>query len=244
MPHFYELREELLRGGVAPRHVRRYLAELDHHYDDLLAEERAHGVTGAAASAAAIERLGSTEQLASALLAKQELRSITARYPWLVFVIVPPMAAFAGLLLLVITMALLAIESDVFLPDNPPHQKIPLPIPRWFGLTLQAAMFAVNFLIVPLLGTLLTWMAQRQRIRLIWPLLGMVLILVSGLNGSYQTGPNGRILLTLNTIIPWNGPFGPGGMRGIHWPTLLAQAALLCLPLAWLWRARHKRVTA
>ena len=34
-----ELRERLLRAGVAPRHVRRYLTELREHWADLTAEE-------------------------------------------------------------------------------------------------------------------------------------------------------------------------------------------------------------
>ena len=36
---FPELRERLLRAGVAPRHVRRYLNELGDHFTDLRAEE-------------------------------------------------------------------------------------------------------------------------------------------------------------------------------------------------------------
>ena len=40
---FNELRECLLRAGVAPRHVRRYLSELGDHLADLKAEERKAG---------------------------------------------------------------------------------------------------------------------------------------------------------------------------------------------------------
>ena len=40
---FGELRERLLRAGVAPRHVRRYLNELDDHLADLRAEEERAG---------------------------------------------------------------------------------------------------------------------------------------------------------------------------------------------------------
>jgi hypothetical protein len=41
---FNTIRENLLRGGVAPRHVRRYLAELDDHLADLTARETDAGV--------------------------------------------------------------------------------------------------------------------------------------------------------------------------------------------------------
>jgi len=38
-----ELEERLLRAGVAPRHVRRYVAELRDHLADLRAEEERAG---------------------------------------------------------------------------------------------------------------------------------------------------------------------------------------------------------
>ena len=38
---FEALREVLLKGGVAPRHVRRYVRELDEHLDDLTAQQHA-----------------------------------------------------------------------------------------------------------------------------------------------------------------------------------------------------------
>jgi len=37
---FEELRERLLTAGIAPRHVRRYLAELSDHLDDLILAQR------------------------------------------------------------------------------------------------------------------------------------------------------------------------------------------------------------
>ena len=102
-------------------------------------------------------------------------------------------------------------------------------------------MFAVNFVIVPLLGALLAWMAQRQRMTPAWPLLGMALILVLSVHGHFHADAQGRPFLGFGTIIPWKGPLGPGG---IDWAVFLAQAALLCLPLAWLWRARHRSAAA
>ena len=41
---FDEIRERLLRGGIAPRHVRRYLRELSDHFGDLVLEERRNGL--------------------------------------------------------------------------------------------------------------------------------------------------------------------------------------------------------
>ncbi len=237
MPHFDELRETLLRGGVAPRHVRRYLAELEHHYDDLIAEERAHGVTGPAAGAAAMERLGSNEQLAAALLAKPELRSRMARYPWLSFAILPPLGVILGFALVVVATQLIFIQGGVYIP----RQGFIAPAPTWLVWTLQGTMFALNFLVVPLLGALLAWVAQRQRMKLLWPVLGMGLLLLLHLHGIVRMDAQGRIGRGFGTIIPLPGLFWSARF---YWPAFLAQAALLCLPLAWLWRARNKTAAA
>jgi hypothetical protein len=50
---FVVLREELLRAGVAPRHVRRLLMELQVHYELLVDEELTCGNTVLAAARAA-----------------------------------------------------------------------------------------------------------------------------------------------------------------------------------------------
>src|ERR1700722_12759531 len=84
-PRFEPLRERLLRAGIAPRHVRRYIAELRDHFDDLTQEEIARGAVRYAAEAKARARLGCDEDLADIMLERPELRSLTARYPWAVF---------------------------------------------------------------------------------------------------------------------------------------------------------------
>lgn len=86
---FYELRERLLRAGVAPRHVRRYLAELTDHLADLRAEEERAGRSRADAEAAALVRLGSMEDLARAMIGKRQLQSWSARAPWAMFGLAP-----------------------------------------------------------------------------------------------------------------------------------------------------------
>lgn len=237
MRDFGNLREQLLRAGIAPRHARRYIAELRHHHDDLVAEECAHGVTGAAANAAAVARLGSNDELAAALLAKPGMRSVTARYPWLVFAILPPLAVIAGLVLLVIGMQLIGIRTGIYIPR---HGYL-LPVPVWFVRTVSGVMFAVNFVIVPLAGALLALAAQRQRMKLFWPLLGVALLLLLGVHGGFKVGADERFFRQIG-ILPFTWGGGPAPIT--HWPTFLAQAALLCVPLAWLMRARTKTIPA
>src|ERR1700761_3953986 len=98
---FEALREILLKGGIAPRHVRRYLAELTEHLDDLTEKQRAQGYDGEDAALRARALLGEDRDLAAAMLEQKSLRSITVRAPWLVFGILPPVAGIvAGFLLM------------------------------------------------------------------------------------------------------------------------------------------------
>ncbi len=92
-PHPFEsLAERLLRAGVAPRHVRRYLRELSEHQEDLLRAELAKGSDAIAAREAARARLGTEESLAQSMLERPELRSTAARFPALVFGFGPVLA--------------------------------------------------------------------------------------------------------------------------------------------------------
>src|SRR6202030_3488731 len=82
---FGELRERLLRAGVAPRHVRRYLNELSDHLADLRAEEERAGHTRADAESAALIRLGGMDSLARAMIDQRQFQSWSARAPWAIF---------------------------------------------------------------------------------------------------------------------------------------------------------------
>src|SRR5690348_6895215 len=101
------LREKLLRSGIAPRHVRRYLRELKQHFDDVVRDEMLRGLSTAEARAVARARLGSDNELASAMLSQPELRSVSARYPWAVFGLSPI------LMLVVLVVAAVFLEIGV-----------------------------------------------------------------------------------------------------------------------------------
>ena len=79
---FRALKRELVRGGVAPAMVTRTLAELYDHYEDLESEALASGYSPAAASAGAMERLGSSRVLAREILRHPEFQSWAFRWPW------------------------------------------------------------------------------------------------------------------------------------------------------------------
>src|SRR5438552_2322388 len=86
-----ELRERLLRAGVAPRHVRRYLAELADHLADLRAEEERAGRSRADAESAALARLGGVDNLAKAMIEQRQFQSWCVRAPWAMFCLAPPL---------------------------------------------------------------------------------------------------------------------------------------------------------
>src|SRR6266704_5983047 len=86
---FHEPRERLLRAGVAPRHVRRYLKELADHLADLRTEEERAGRGRAEAEAAALVRLGSMNDLAKAMIEQRQFQSWSVRAPWAAFGFAP-----------------------------------------------------------------------------------------------------------------------------------------------------------
>src|SRR5438105_15054162 len=86
---FHELRERLLRAGVTPRHVRRYLTELADHLADLRAEEERAGRSRADAESAALVRLGGMDDLAKAMIEQRQFQSWCVRTPWAMFGLAP-----------------------------------------------------------------------------------------------------------------------------------------------------------
>ena len=92
------LREKLLRAGIAPRHVRRYVGELHAiDFDDLVREETANGASQGVAEITARTRLGSDSDLAAVMLARPDLRSLAARYPLAVFGLGPFVMVLAAI---------------------------------------------------------------------------------------------------------------------------------------------------
>lgn len=83
------LRSELLESGVAPRHVRRIVAELDDHAEDLRAEAYARGMSNTDAADFATRRIGDQLQIAERILECADLRCWIYRYPRVARVYLP-----------------------------------------------------------------------------------------------------------------------------------------------------------
>jgi len=228
---FDNLRETLLKGGIAPRHVRRYIAELCEHQEDLAAQQREAGHDEEDALIRARARLGSDEELAVAMLEQKQLRSWTARAPWAVFLLLPPFAAIAIGMVFVGTLVLIGKYYDFLEKDAPP--------PQWFQILAIDVVAAANLVIMPLAAALFVAMAARQRLKLVWPLVATLLLLTLFIHSDVNFLPRKTGQLTIGAApifmaSAWK-------MMAEHWPTVSAQYLLTFTPLVWLAHRRRAR---
>jgi hypothetical protein len=172
---FRDLREQLLLAGVAPRHVRRYLAELYDHWGDLTAEEQCAGHSLEEAQTAALARLGTIDDLAVAMTAQPKFRSWAARAPWAVFSFVP-LSFLAGAW--AVAFFILWSGWQIFLPgaDTPFGAG---PLHGFENLYFQTGK-AIYFFAPLILGWGIGLVAARQRLKAAWPTVGLLLIAAMG----------------------------------------------------------------
>lgn len=84
-----ELKESLLRAGLSPRHVERYLRELSEHHRDIAEDLQRSGLGRAEAHRAAQQRLGHRDALLLPMLADRRFRSAVSRFPALFYLALP-----------------------------------------------------------------------------------------------------------------------------------------------------------
>jgi hypothetical protein len=227
---FENLREILLKGGVAPRHVRRYLAELAEHLDDLTEKQRALGYDGEDAEMRARALLGEDGELAAAMLEQKSLRSITARAPWAVFGILPPFAATAAML---VPLGVLVLTGKVlgFLEKGAAR-------PHWFEVLATATAACANLVFFPLASVLFVALVARHRLSLYWALVAVAIPLLLFLHSVAEFTISGhagiRIGVGMAPIF-----LAKGWKTAVaDWPIVAAQYVLALLPLVWLARRR------
>lgn len=205
----HELRERLLRAGVRPGAVSRYLGELRDHLDDLVAEAISDGLPDAEARSRAWQRLGGIDALARPMETDRRFHSWAGRAPWAVFVLIPALAYVAMVVSIVIGM-IFATEPG-FAPD-------------WLTPVFDAAQYLAGK-VIPVLGAwLLAGIAMRQRSRLLWPLAGVAILVL--LSASVQ----------LSFTVPGSGQSGVIG-AGLALPSILHMLAMILLatlPVLWM----------
>jgi hypothetical protein len=156
-----ELREVLLRAGISPSATSRYLDELRDHFDDLIAELMASGLSHTVARDIALRRLGDEHQLAAPMLADPRFRSIASRTPLLAWIGVP-LLALVGLAVVCAIAVVVAVRSGV--PSG-----------------YSGAVAAFLLLIVPIaIGWLISADAFRRRATPFWPSLGIASTIALG----------------------------------------------------------------
>lgn len=88
-PDLESLSDELYRSGIAPDCVRRAVAELDDHFEDLVLEQLQQGQGRDAAERVALRQLGDLDVVADFMRAEPGLRSWAWRWPKLALVVYP-----------------------------------------------------------------------------------------------------------------------------------------------------------
>lgn len=186
---FRHLRHRLVDAGLPPRRARRVTRELADHYADLLDELAAAGVTGDEAARTARFRLGSDDDLAREILARDTRRSIIKRYPALMFPM-GPLALAAGIFLV-------SLMAGIGLVDVLKANGL-----VWPGVTLAIIdthyVFA-SYLLVPLTSLYVCWTAREHRLAWHWPLVGLLVL-------AFAAG----LLLDLHIMPPLPGEPGSG----------------------------------
>lgn len=170
---FAPLAERLLRGGIAPRHVRRTIFELQCHSNDLIGEFMARGCSIEESEARAAARLGTEDALVESIFARSELRSWATNWPWVAFGLLPlitlPVLFFASLFLL----------AAVFQFSY--HALGVLPATSGGLQFVRTIFLTVAVWLSPLVvaGTA-CFLAARQRAPMFWPVIGTIIIGIIG----------------------------------------------------------------
>ena len=167
-PPLDDLRERLLRAGLAPRHVRRYVAELRDHLADLTAHERSAGFDVQTAAERAAARLGSIQQLTQAMIDRTP-RSLTARAPWAVI------AMFPVMLLLCVHWGTAVSLMHVLAPVR---GLAPGSMPGSYRGLIATVSLVATYLMGPLVLSGCLAIALRQRLSSRWIALGLALVAV------------------------------------------------------------------
>jgi hypothetical protein len=225
-PDFAAIRERLLRGGVAPKHVRRTIAELQDHHADLVSEALHRGSGPDDAAAEARQRLGAEETIVAEVLARRELRSWAHRWPWALYGLAPLLVLPAA-----IGAVLAALVVPPYLFTGGPGSIAPGWLHGLTGAAQRVAMFGVPLVVAA--GICLA--AARRRASPLWPIVGVILVSLIGGALDLQVqwpapGQHGMLSVGLSLLPPFPDLAG-----------MLVRTALSCLlvlvPFQWL-RAR------
>jgi hypothetical protein len=167
MQPFENVREQLLKAGIAAGHVNRYVVELREHLADLINRERANGADAREAANKACTIMGSDAQLVQAMLDRSPPRALSAKAPWAVFGVLPVVAIIATSWIIAMIMMRLLM---------PVRAAVPADMPSLYQALITAVTILTGYLVGPLLATLCVATALRQRLNSAWVWAGLALI--------------------------------------------------------------------
>lgn len=112
----------------------------------------------------------------------------------------------------------------------------PLP-PQWFLDLASGLVLAANLTMMPLAAIWFVAIAQRQRLKLIWPCIAIALLLILFIHVEMNLLPRdkGNLSIEAAPIFMASG----WKMMAEHWPLVMTQDLLTLVPFFWLaWRRR------
>jgi hypothetical protein len=175
---FESVREQLLRAGVTPRYANRYVTELREHLADLIERERASGLGVVQAAERALALIGKDGDLARATLERGAPRSLAARAPWAMFVILP------------IVLWMVMLSADIASMMHllwPVRGLMPSEMPDSYRALIGLGSFISRYLVGLLLVAGCIAVAVRQRLASGWIWVGLSLIaLLTGILGFHM----------------------------------------------------------
>jgi hypothetical protein len=170
---FPSLAERLLRAGVSPRRIGRLLSEIEAHFDDVVTELQASGLSRAESEAQAEARLGPDDAFVAGILARPELRSWARRWPWAAFVVFP-LLGFA----LLFVLSMLAMAGAVNFSNH--VLGIPLTHSRVVTNICEALVLNAEWVAPIAAAGVACLLAAHRRAPVLWPIAGCVVIALVG----------------------------------------------------------------
>lgn len=178
----------LLQGGVAYKHVRRFITELKDHVTDLEQEALNNGSDMENARAEAAVKLGDAEILAQEMLQRPELKSLGYRYPKIMLVAMPVILYFlTGILLVLLTIGVTELLTPDVLGNSDVIRAAPMSVVILMTLTKFMMMYGLPLL----MSYLVLNYAINNQIKLKYYGLGLlILALLSSSVNVYLSWPD------------------------------------------------------
>ena len=174
---FKALAVRLLRGGVAPKHAYRITGELRDHLEDLKSDALNTGMSAREAEQDALSCLGTEDAIVEDIMAKPELQSWAARWPWAVYGM-GPMVIFTAMvvaLILILVGIGTGLKSVGFFTPETLHLT-----PFWLTTSIDLFFLSVMYVVPLLIAAFVCHQSAIRRAHLGWPLAGLFLLCLFG----------------------------------------------------------------